>query len=315
MNYVKHLDFNNIEVKEIPCIRGSGAPSTNTDGAVGCLYMNTATGHIYKCTKASGGTYTWEDLNADVREEISQLSSEKVDKAEVATMIEAGVEDEKGNIVQLLIAELQGLPIFGVIDENNIVTVTSLLADGTYKLKYENTDGTTTEIGIITVGDGTGNGSNGDGSGDNGNTGGNTGGDTGDTEITNWIPESVTIDDKHFVGTNGEDGYTTNYRISSSGAESSGDGINMCTTGYIKIASGSTVYIKNITVDGSNVGYIAVYDSSKTFSMVYGITAQFTEDENGVLSKTLTAPGMGYIRLCAGVIDETSILRINNPIE
>lgn len=73
------------------------------------------------------------------------------DKADIANTVG---ENYKGAIAQLLIEELQGLPVFGVVDENNAVTVTSLLPDGTYKLKYENDDGTTTEIGIITVGDG-----------------------------------------------------------------------------------------------------------------------------------------------------------------
>jgi hypothetical protein len=69
-------------------------------------------------------------------------------------MVETEFEDEKGNIVQLLIEELQGLPVFGVVDEDNTITVTSQLADGTYTLKYENADGTTTEIGTIVIGNG-----------------------------------------------------------------------------------------------------------------------------------------------------------------
>lgn len=86
--------------------------------------------------------------------------------AECLNKMEKGIEeackdfdDAKGIIVQELIAELQGLPIFGVVDENNTVTVTSLLANGTYALKYENADGSTTKIGSIIVGDGTGDGS------------------------------------------------------------------------------------------------------------------------------------------------------------
>lgn len=77
---------------------------------------------------------------------------------DVTSAIEQVSNDIKGDVVQQLIAELQGLPIFGTVDENNTVKVTSLLANGTYTLKYENADGSTTAIGTIVVGDGTGNG-------------------------------------------------------------------------------------------------------------------------------------------------------------
>lgn len=38
---------------------GKGAPTTSTEGAVGCLYMDTDTGNMYKCTAAVDGSYTW----------------------------------------------------------------------------------------------------------------------------------------------------------------------------------------------------------------------------------------------------------------
>lgn len=43
--------------------------------------------------------------------------------------------------------------IIGTLDENNNVILSGDLADGTYTLKYENTDGTFTEIGTLQVGD------------------------------------------------------------------------------------------------------------------------------------------------------------------
>ena len=62
MNYVKSFDFFGVNAKEIPCITGEGAPTTSTEGAVGCLYMNTTNGDVYKCTAVSGGSYTWVAL-------------------------------------------------------------------------------------------------------------------------------------------------------------------------------------------------------------------------------------------------------------
>lgn len=59
MNYVKHLNLFGVEAKEIPNITGEGAPTTTTEGAVGCLYMDTLTGEMYKCVAVSNGIYTW----------------------------------------------------------------------------------------------------------------------------------------------------------------------------------------------------------------------------------------------------------------
>lgn len=60
MNYVTHQETAEVETKEIPCIPGSGAPTSATEGAVGCLYMDTLTGKIYRCTSAAGGVYSWQ---------------------------------------------------------------------------------------------------------------------------------------------------------------------------------------------------------------------------------------------------------------
>lgn len=60
MKFLSSLDIFNEPAKEIPCIPGSGAPTTETEGAVGSLYMDSDTGDIYKCTAVSEGVYTWE---------------------------------------------------------------------------------------------------------------------------------------------------------------------------------------------------------------------------------------------------------------
>ena len=61
MNYVKSLDLFGVEVQQIPNILGSGAPTTTTEGAVGCLYMDTASenGDMYKCIAVADNAYTW----------------------------------------------------------------------------------------------------------------------------------------------------------------------------------------------------------------------------------------------------------------
>lgn len=85
---------------------------------------------------------------ADKNEMIYELGTE------INITVKNAVESEKGNIVDMLITELQGLPVFGVVDENNIIKITSQLSDGEYVLKYENEDDTYSEIGTITIGNG-----------------------------------------------------------------------------------------------------------------------------------------------------------------
>ena len=49
MNFVTHQEIAGVQSKEIPCMRGAGAPTAETEGVAGCLYLNTATGELYKC--------------------------------------------------------------------------------------------------------------------------------------------------------------------------------------------------------------------------------------------------------------------------
>lgn len=67
MNYVKNLNLFGVDAQQIPCIPGEGAPTTKTEGAVGCLYMDTTDGNkVYKCVSAADGVYTWEKLLREV---------------------------------------------------------------------------------------------------------------------------------------------------------------------------------------------------------------------------------------------------------
>lgn len=64
MNYVDSLNMFGVEAKEIPSIKGNGAPTAATAAAVGCFYMDIDTGKVYKCTAAADGVYTWEEFGA-----------------------------------------------------------------------------------------------------------------------------------------------------------------------------------------------------------------------------------------------------------
>ena len=65
MNYVKNLNICGTDIKEIPCIKGNGAPGSDVGGAVGLLYMDVDSGEMYKCTLVKGGVSTWAPV-ADV---------------------------------------------------------------------------------------------------------------------------------------------------------------------------------------------------------------------------------------------------------
>lgn len=63
MDYVENLNMFGVEAKEIPCVRGTGAPTTATVGTVGLLYMDTGTGSVYKCTGVGTDAYIWKLLD------------------------------------------------------------------------------------------------------------------------------------------------------------------------------------------------------------------------------------------------------------
>lgn len=55
-----------------PCITGNGEPTTTTEGAVGCLYLDTITGTLYKCTAVENGVYTWTDDEKVIKETLAE---------------------------------------------------------------------------------------------------------------------------------------------------------------------------------------------------------------------------------------------------
>lgn len=127
---------------------------------------------------------------------------------------------------------------------------------------------------------------------------------------TNQIALSVAADGSEYVGANGEDGYSTGYRINFSGAEAAQEG--MCCTGYIPTVAGQTIRLKNVTVSGAATAYLVEYKQDKTYKQVTALTTTLPDDGNGVY--TGAAPLTGFIRISCGVIDDTSILTLDEEI-
>lgn len=65
MNYVKNLNICGTDIKEIPCIRGNGAPGSDIGGAVGLLYMDVDSGEMYKCTSVKDGVSIWQPVGGE----------------------------------------------------------------------------------------------------------------------------------------------------------------------------------------------------------------------------------------------------------
>lgn len=59
---------------------------------------------------------------------------------------------DKAEIVQSVLDVMNGT-VVGTLDESNNILLTGSLVDGTYTLKYENEDGTYTEVGTLVVGE------------------------------------------------------------------------------------------------------------------------------------------------------------------
>lgn len=89
MNYVNSFDLFGVPAKQIPATPGSGVPTTATEGAVGCLYMDTDTGNLYKCTSVADGVYTWVEAGNGTGGNIDE---------HIASAVEAYLT-EKGNAV------------------------------------------------------------------------------------------------------------------------------------------------------------------------------------------------------------------------
>ena len=220
--------------------------------------------------------------------ELSEQIAYKVEQADLEAEVENQLDGAKADIVTQVLAQLGGMPVFGTVDDNNKITITSTLAGGDYVLMYENEDGTLEQIGTITI----------------------EGGEPV-VVITNWIQESVTSDGSAYVGTNGEDGYKVGYRVNSSGTEAQQDG--MCCTGFIPCTTGQTIRLKNITVNGTKTPYLVEYYADKTCKQVQALGTFLTDDGNGVLTGTV-GTDVRFIRITCGVIDATSILTLDQEI-
>ena len=189
--------------------------------------------------------------------------------------------------------------VVAYLDGNKLV-ISGNLPDATYTAYYEvqNDDGTKSlvKIGELTKGEE----------------------ETTGPSYTNLLPLSTDASGNPY---NGGQGWKTGYRLNSSGAEAALAGIEV--TGFMPLKYEDTVYIKNITDDGTHV--IALYDSSYVklatlqFSTVFGVTSGGLASKkiNGYVSTQVEQAGenIAYMRISANEITANSIVTVNENIE
>lgn len=134
----------------------------------------------------------------------------------------------------------------------------------------------------------------------------------------NYLPLAANSDDTAYVGTNGEKGYKTGYRISSSGTEKEAAGYEC--TGFIPAVKGDTIRIKNVTqatmtTDGSAycVAYFFTSDYAKATGAIQLV--DLTPDGNGIY--TLTVPSYDNIAFFRVTLKGTSadtVITVNEEI-
>lgn len=95
-----------------------------------------------------------KSVTDNLSEEISDLDVSKVEQSDLEAEVENQLDGAKADIVTQVLAQLGGMPVFGTVDDNNKITLTSMLADGDYVMVYENDEGTLETICEFTVGNG-----------------------------------------------------------------------------------------------------------------------------------------------------------------
>lgn len=345
----------------------------DANGKVIASTYETKTGASAKITSHNSDA----SAHADIRQQISQLSSEKANK----TGISLGVASDEliyifidGQPVGTGIPQGTNGDVYGYVDENKTITLKGNLPDGSYSFAYEMSNGSTVSIGsavldtniyysvsstltnctinnntkkvvkdsiysaTITANDGytlktvtvTMGGS--PITVNNGVI--NIASVTGNIVITavaeevvvapsytNVLPLSVKADDTPYVGTNGEKGYKSGYRIRKSNGEEGQQAGYYC-TGFIPISGSQLMRIKGIVVNDTADTYCAIcfYNSSKAHIVGTQFNNAAVQLINGVYNlkpgniDATVGANCAFVRFSANSIADETIVTIDEEI-
>lgn len=131
------------------------------------------------------------------------------------------------------------------------------------------------------------------------------------TGYTNQIPLSTDANGNPY---NNGLGYKTGTRLNSSSNEVAING--MCCTGYIPLTgvAGDVIRIKNVTYAGTATVYLICFNHNGVGSKTYTQSGLESATVDGVTTITTSQNGLYSMRLSCGVIDDTSIITINEEI-
>ena len=131
------------------------------------------------------------------------------------------------------------------------------------------------------------------------------------TGYTNQIPLSKDKDGNPY---NNGLGYKTGTRLNSSSNEVAING--MCCTGFIPLTGkpGDVIRIKNVTYAGSATVYLICFSASYVAGKTYTQSNLEAATVDGVTTITTSQNGLYSMRLSCGVIDDTSIITVNEEI-
>ena len=252
---------------------------------------------VYQSGAPTDTSVIWVDVDDNTVDEFQEAVNAALAQAKASGEFnpvkgtDYWTEEDQESIVQQVITAL-GTPVFGRVDAEKNIVLSGALAEGTYTVKYEDANGNQTIIGSVAVGD----------------------------ALINMIPLSVGEDGAIY----NEVGYKTNMRLSNStGKESTHDG-GFELTGFIPMTVNDVAYGNAGMFLGTKNSYleICVYKADKSLlahSVIYNKPETYSTNDDGSWVYTPANGGssyndIAYIRVCADVIDENSIITINQPL-
>lgn len=226
----------------------------------------------------------------------------------------------KAVIASQILSEIGSRPIYGTVDDDKTITVSTMLPDGVYTLKYTNGDDVILEIGTVTIGsvsvDGDGNG---DGNGNESEDGDDIGGESDVVYEGNLVRDSIDANGSVFNG----NGYLNGrYASSSTGGPSSTEVKGFVVTGYMDLDGALVWYMKGATYSSDGNNRIVFLDEDfKVIAYISGTSAGglTLSVEDGVTKFEIsdnwnTIKGYKYVSMSVEAETGNNLIISKNPI-
>ena len=144
MNYVDSYNFYGVDSKQIPCILGDKAPETTTEGAVGCLYMDTSTAGIYACVSAEKGEFIWIAITSSLEKRVAKLEDDTSSFCSIAYVSLASSKWQGTGSPYSQVVSIDGVTKNSRVDLNPSVDQLAIFHEKDITFVTENVDGVVT---------------------------------------------------------------------------------------------------------------------------------------------------------------------------